>query len=387
MTGKNAPPSDRSQASETPLPAGETKRKNTRRNKAVVLALTAVVILPLLAEVACRIWRMPRDRAGERYLEAHPTLYETTRDMTEAYRESLWLQIYVRYRPGASLTVDVGGVPHVVTINSLGYRDREFTVKKPAGTVRIACIGGSTTVQGVRNEETYPALLEKLLRGRFGDRVQVLNLGISGICSDFWLKQPGKLDELLRFEPDIVVQYEGFNDIYHQLFPAYEAQHPVRAWLYHSYLFELCFPIEPRDMEGLFGAAIQNISKMHAILLAHGILHVVGTFARPDASRASAEQRAYFDFNMLYWRQNPAPRWYDRYARLLDRYNQKLAETARGEGWILAPVAQRETDPTKFVDLCHMTPPGIADLAAAFEPEVAKAVDSIRQTRGGSGGE
>jgi len=359
------------------IPAGQEKVKNTRRVKAMILGLSALVMIPLVAEVGCRVHRLIRDRVGERYLEAHPTLYEETRDVTEAYRESLWLEMYVRYRPGASLTVDVGGVPYVVSINSLGYRDREFTVKKPSGVVRIACIGGSTTVQGVRNEETYPALLEELLRQRFGDRVQVLNLGVSGVCSDFWLTRPDKMEELLRLEPDIVVQYEGFNDIYHRLFPAYEAQHPMKAWLYRSYVFEFFFPIKPREMDGLFDASIENISKLGEVLQARGILHVVGAFARPDASRASAEQRDYFDFNMLYWRKNSSPRWYETYRKLIDRYNFRLAELARRQGWILAPVAERVSDPRRFVDLCHMTPQGIADLAAAFQPEVAKDVESV----------
>lgn len=154
------------------IPVTPDRLKRQSRFKLLLAGVSLLVILPLLAEIGCRIHRFTRDRVGANYLATHPTLYEETRDVTEAYRDSLWLEMYARYRPGASLTVDVGGVPHVVNINSLGYRDREFTVKKPPGVVRIACLGGSTTVQGIRNEETYPALLEKLLRARFGDNVR-----------------------------------------------------------------------------------------------------------------------------------------------------------------------------------------------------------------------
>jgi len=356
--------------------------KRTAHMKALILGLSTVVILPLSAELWFRIQRHLQDRVAERYRSARPTLYDQHRWVAEAYGGSLWLEYGVRYRPGASLTVMVGGVPHTASINSLGYRDREFTVKKPPGIVRIACIGGSTTVQGVSNEQTYPALMEKLLRARFGTRIQVLNLGVSGSHSDYWLKRPGQLAELLRFEPDIVVQYQAVNDICHGYLPAFDARHPVRAWLRRSLLFDRCFPIKPERMDRLFGITFENMRQMHEVLRANGILHVIGTFARPDALRASAEQRAYLELNMAFWSMHSARRRYDEYCALLDHFNLRLIEAARSQGWTLAPVHERLSDPTRFVDICHNSPEGIADLAKAFLPEVAEGVESVLRARG-----
>jgi hypothetical protein len=358
--------------------------KTTRRIKALVLGLSALVILPLLAEVGCRIQRLARDRVGERYLKAHPTLYAEHRQVAETSGDSLWLERWVRYRPGARLTVMVGGVPHTVSINSLGYRDREFTVKKPPGIVRIACIGGSTTVQGFSNEETYPALLEKLLRARFGPHVQVLNLGVSHVNSRYWLE---RTMQLLELEPDVVVQYEGVNDICWGHLPVYDALHPLRAWLRRSMLFDSCFPMDPKEMDEQFELSFQNIGTLHGRLRENGVLHVVGTFARPDASRASEEQRAYLELNMAFWSQLSTRRRYSEYCALLDHFNLRLVEKARGQGWALAPVNERLSEPTRFLDICHMTPQGIADLAAAFLPEVAEAVDSVLRARGRSAGD
>jgi len=42
-----------------------------------------------------------------------------------------------------------------------------MTVPKPAGVFRIACVGGSTTVEGPHNELTYPNYLERMLGARF----------------------------------------------------------------------------------------------------------------------------------------------------------------------------------------------------------------------------
>jgi hypothetical protein len=52
-------------------------------------------------------------------------------------------------------------------MTSEGYRMREIALPKPAGLVRVVCIGGSTTVAGRTNDETYPALPERKLQARF----------------------------------------------------------------------------------------------------------------------------------------------------------------------------------------------------------------------------
>ena len=56
----------------------------------------------------------------------------------------------------------------VYETNSRGFRAAEYAIPKPEGILRIACVGASTTVEGPRNDWTYPALLEKDLRGRLG---------------------------------------------------------------------------------------------------------------------------------------------------------------------------------------------------------------------------
>ncbi len=296
----------------------------------------------------------------------------------EAFGDSLWLEKFWSYRPGARLTVDVGGVQYDVAINSLGYRDREFSVAKPPGVIRIVCIGGSTTVQGVRNEETYPALLEKRLRARFGPRVQVINLGVSGYNSYHWV-QPDKLSELLRLKPDVVVQYDGVNDICGVHLPAYEKRHPVKAWLRKLFLFNRRLPIRPKEMDGFYAGSALNFRVLHEALRTNGTLHVVGTFARPEAAQAILAQRAYLDYNSAQWAEwhQTTLRYYREYVTLLDHFNAGLAAGAQSYGWTLAAVHQRISGPTRFVDICHMSPQGVEDLAKAFEPEVAGAVDML----------
>lgn len=98
-------------------------------------------------------------------------------------------------------------------INSLGFRGREVSIQKPPGTIRVLCLGGSSTYgDGVREtDKVYPGVLERLLRKRFPDRrIEVLNAGISGYTTYqalLYLKR-----DLLQLDPDVVTLYFAHND-------------------------------------------------------------------------------------------------------------------------------------------------------------------------------
>jgi len=89
-------------------------------------------------------------------------------------------------------------------INSKGLReDREIDYPKPAGRMRIVCVGGSITLgDGVAQEETFEAWMQKNMRGR-GYDVEVLNAGKPGFGAK---ESADQLEsELLKYEPDLVV--------------------------------------------------------------------------------------------------------------------------------------------------------------------------------------
>lgn len=100
-----------------------------------------------------------------------------------------------------------------VNINSLGFRGREITIKKTPGKLRILVLGDSYTFGVyVNDNETYPAVLERILKS-YGVNAEVINAGYAdGWSPDehyTWLVNEG-----LRYQPDIVVY--GFfigNDI------------------------------------------------------------------------------------------------------------------------------------------------------------------------------
>ncbi len=112
-----------------------------------------------------------------------------------------------------------GGVGAGKTINSLGFMSTpEMTVSKPPDTVRIAFLGGSSTA-GMGNlladEETWPWIVANELRPAMpeGRELEFLNAALSGYSM---LESYGRLWVRLRaFEPDVVVVYHGWNDMYY----------------------------------------------------------------------------------------------------------------------------------------------------------------------------
>jgi hypothetical protein len=111
-------------------------------------------------------------------------------------------------RPGTSGWVrDENKAGVFVTINSDGLRDREHSLGKPPGTLRIAVLGNSyTEAMQVPLEQTYWAVMEREVAraGLPGVRnVEVINFGVGGF---------GTAQELItlrtkvwKYQPDVVL--------------------------------------------------------------------------------------------------------------------------------------------------------------------------------------
>lgn len=97
--------------------------------------------------------------------------------------------------------------------NALGCRGPEIRDPKPPGSLRLLCLGGSTTYGwGVRHDDasTYPQLLQRVLR-EAGHDAEVVNMGVPGWTS---------LETLINFQtrglalqPDWVLVYHAYNDV------------------------------------------------------------------------------------------------------------------------------------------------------------------------------
>lgn len=105
----------------------------------------------------------------------------------------------------------------LVTINRHGMRDRERSVAKPPGVVRIALLGDSfTEAMHVELDKTFGAVAERQLSrcaAFAGKSPEVLNFGVShyGTAQEWmWLDQ-----KVWEFAPDwVVLNFFSGNDVY-----------------------------------------------------------------------------------------------------------------------------------------------------------------------------
>lgn len=102
-----------------------------------------------------------------------------------------------------------------ILINSFGLRDdKEINARKSDGFIRVICIGDSVAFGAYMDdaEETYPKQLEGLLNMRLNERFEVINAGVPGYTSKQCLLY--FKNALINLNPDIIVVYCGWNDIW-----------------------------------------------------------------------------------------------------------------------------------------------------------------------------
>ena len=101
------------------------------------------------------------------------------------------------------------GLPDPGKSNNFGFNDDDFVLHKPPGTIRVACLGGSTTMYG------YPDKMEEILAQdpEEGVRYDVMNWGLVGWSSFHSLAN--LVLNVVEFEPDYVVIHHAWNEAWY----------------------------------------------------------------------------------------------------------------------------------------------------------------------------
>jgi lysophospholipase L1-like esterase len=170
------------------MPHSETPKQLVLSvKKQVFFFLILSILLLSLAEGSIRIWAYFFRTSYERY---------------NSTTKRLELVPNLRLQRG----------PDELVINSKGFLGPEFNQEKRQGVFRIISIGDSCTFTDGVWAKAYPALLERLLnQDRTPRRFEVINAGIEGYNST--LARARLTDEILRYDPDMVTIYIGWNDL------------------------------------------------------------------------------------------------------------------------------------------------------------------------------
>ena len=169
-----------------------------------MLLFASVVLAALVGEVAVRIVEAETGQSWAVMTHINPA--------RTAYVPHPFLGYTVRPSHASG-----PGAQYAASTNSLGFRGHEFCATKSPRTLRIICLGGSTTwgTGATSDQATWPAVLEQQLNaslqaGGAFDKVEIINAGVSGytIMESFInLKM-----RILPLDPDLVIIYHGIND-------------------------------------------------------------------------------------------------------------------------------------------------------------------------------
>ena len=149
------------------------------------------------------------------------SLCDTNNELSTKFREKIKLEIkerwsylcsnfynekYMMYSPWPSDGIGA-------YINEHGFRSPEITKEKPVNTFRIFLVGGSTMFGSGNNDKSqiFSVLQKKIEQKDFGFDIEIINAGISGA----WSKDEVRMvkDKLIDFSPDLIVVYDGVNEI------------------------------------------------------------------------------------------------------------------------------------------------------------------------------
>ena len=165
------------------------------------LVLVTVVAILAIGEIAAHVIGLPNLPRDTTFTSAREWSFP---DWTAKDSELFW-----RFRPNRK-------IDGRYTINSHGYRGRDFTIAKAPGVTRVVCLGESNTFGlGLPDNQIWPVKLQARLNelDPHHRNWEVLNLAVTDYSSLQGLRLASR--ELAQLKPDIVLYSFAWAD--HQM--------------------------------------------------------------------------------------------------------------------------------------------------------------------------
>jgi hypothetical protein len=320
--------------------------------------------------------------------------------------------------------------PSGLRTNAFGWRGPEISLNKPSGTVRIAFVGASTTVDPHADPFSYPEYIGTWLnewaqRRALGVRFEIINAGREGI--DAAAIEAIVTQELVPVRPDFVVYYEGSNQFWPANFivkalpprPTESARRPSKLEEYSALavrtrsvwnrlhegsepskpalrerwpldLSEQDPPLDDPRLPVSLPIILHAFDRMRAAIGDYGGELVPSSFVwlvSPGLVLDRVRDAGAYSFlNDTLW-----PFSYAHIRRYADFQNRVFRKYARAHGLPFNDLASvYPADPRLFLDILHMTPAGIKLKAwlvlQQLVPEIEGRLGNGRLPRADSGG-
>lgn len=279
--------------------------------------------------------------------------------------------------------------------NEQGYRGDPVAMRREPGTVRVLCLGGSTTYGwGTLEAHTsYPAQLQRLLRQHLPPgvrRFEVINGGVPGATSaELFTHYHFKWH---YFSPDLVIVHTGGNDAEMMASPHYQPDYSHRLKP-----FDLPKPLAPLGqmvlksrLAALF--VLRMLQGSDPAEMAGGLprgsappthWHPASYWDRPPGQRVSDEELA-FTHNLEALLDEvqrdgaklllvPFRYASDDFARPESRRTERiLKRTGRARRLPVAPFPRSVISKANWVDPCHVNAAGCRQKAEHIAPYVRR---------------
>lgn len=331
---------------------------NALRMLTTLVVLVGVTLLALLAEGSIRMLQWLR--------------HGTAGTVESLYATDPALNLRIP-RPGASTPT--------IQINSMGFRGPEIEQEKPAGRIRIAFLGASTTfcAEASGNAAVWPHLVTLGLQQRYPERsFDYVNAGVPGYTLRSILA--GLRLRVAPLRPDVIVIYEATNDMSAELRELARAQglyaqarvENPSALAQYSVLWSLVeknwqirrSQSEARTRQGrlefdpvrIGGAFRRDLLELVGEAQRAAPLVVVATFTYQLRSDQTSERQLDAAASALYYMPFMSPAGL---IRGYERYNEIIRDVARETGALLvADELAIPGDPVHFADSVHLTDAG-----------------------------
>lgn len=268
------------------------------------------------------------------------------------------------------------------SLNRQGFRDDDVELPKPPGVFRIVCIGGSTTEEGATNATTYPNLLEAELNARFGGspRIDVVNCGVSGILTS---GERARTFDYLALEPDLLLFYEGVNDLVYTRVPRWRESLPVGKRLLGMSSFvrrvwnDWFWPDPKQAQADIERTMLRHLHTLIETARARGIDAAICSFAYSKPRAGVTDEWGFAEYQTLKFVAG-GDLYYKTYRSLVAAMNAAFRDYCTKQSLLYIAVAEEMPDgATYFGDICHMRHAGTEQKVAI----IARAVGAYLERR------
>jgi len=258
------------------------------------------------------------------------------------------------------------GLTGATTTDQFGFVNRPVALPKPVGVFRIVCVGGSTTHEGEVGGMRTTDLLQGLFEAQFeGVAVEVVNCGIAGSNSHDFRRHA---EDYLRYEPDLLLYYEGMNDVTMLLGHRYSQIPPMKRRLLKSKFLASHYNRWLLDTDGYFESDWRNTTQRNLLALRlaaeeAGVPMVCASFAWAQRGNTTGKEADHLEVNAITtWGAGYAN--YDTLDHYLARHNANLKRLCEEHGMGYLPLAENfHHGLSHFRDLCHFTTAGMQERA------------------------